>query len=274
MLDEKTKEMLAINVAQKRYYEVASGGETSKVNSSGTNLYRTFRKAVLKAFSEADQQESINTLHRKWIGDVTGLKVLELGVGSGSALSVELAKQAMEYVAIDLSTTRMETLGQTLAGIDGVKLYTADFLNDTTFPERDFDLIYALAVFHHFKYIDAFLDVVDKRLAPGGRVITYDPVETTWASRLVRAAYRPFQTDAAWEHPFKESSLRAIETKFKVLDCQGVMGASKYAPLFSFPSQKFGQKIAKKWHNTDMRKQTTPASLRRCLRACYHLQKR
>lgn len=273
--DEKLNEMLAVNTAQKQYYEVASGGETSEVNSAGTNLWRTLRKRAFGVFATTNRNESIKALHRAWIGDVGDAKVLDLGVGGGNPLSLELAASAREYVALDLSQSRIDMFRRQVegAGIKGAKFYAADFLSDD-FTESGFDVIYAMAVFHHFKHLDAFLEKVESKLAPGGRVVTYDPAQVWLPVRVLRALFRPLQTDAAWEFPFGRTSLRLVESRFEVLNCQGVLGASKWASAVGLVSPSLGASMAQRWHDSDMRNMTTPASLRRCLHVSYHLKKR
>lgn len=274
MKTDNVAEMLTINVEQKKYYEIASGGETSEINSAGTNLWRKLRKRAFHAFASTDR-ESVQALQRAWIGDVSGAKVLDLGVGSGNPLSLELAASAREYVALDLSQSRIDDFRRKVegAGIEKGKFYAADFLSDE-FTEDRFDVIYAMAVFHHFKHLDAFLDTVSRKLAPGGRVVTYDPVNNWWLARMFRAGYRLVQTDSEWEHPFTKTSMNQIESKFEVLACQGVLGKAKYACLLSVLWPSAGRAAIGAWHKDDLRNKTTPASMRNCLHASYHLRKR
>lgn len=272
MSNQQLSEMLSINVEQKNYYEVASGGQTHEANSGATNLWRRLRLRVLSAFHGSTLGSSITDLHRAWIGDLAGKKVLELGVGNGSPFSELFAAEAKEYVAIDLSSTRIEELRKRLPERDNVRLFVSDFLSPD-FAETGFDFIYADAVVHHFKHLPTFLDVLEMKLAPGGRVVTFDPINVWWGARLVRAAFRPFQTDAEWEYPFSESSMRAIEDRFDVLDCQGVMGRSKWAALLGSISPSLGAKKARDWHLHDLESMRTPASLRHCLQGSYHLVK-
>lgn len=273
MPNQRIDEMLAINQDQKRYYEIASGGQTHEINSGATNLWRRLRSRVLGAFHGSSLEGSIFDLHNRWIGDVRGKKVLELGVGSGSPFTQMLASQAGEYVALDLSSTRIDSLRAKLPNRDNVRLYVVDFLSPE-FEEDGFDFIYADAVVHHFRHIEAFLEVLERKLAANGRVITFDPVNVWWGARLVRAAFRPFQTDADWEYPFSEQSLRAIENRFDVLGCQGVMGRSKWAALLGVVSPRLAAAKAKDWHAQDLAKMTTPRALRSCLQGSYHLRKR
>jgi hypothetical protein len=129
-------------------------------------------------------------------------------------------------------------------------------------------------VFHHFEHFEAFLDLVDRKLAKGGRVITYDPVQIWWPIRVLRAIYRPFQTDSEWEHPFDAASLRAIEGRFDVMACQGLLTKAKWAAIIAVLAPKLGARLGQKWQADDMARSTTPRSLRRSLHASYLLRKR
>jgi hypothetical protein len=59
-------------------------------------------------------------------------------------------------------------------------------------------------------------------------VITVDdPLETWLPTKLLRMAYRPFETDADWEYPFTRDTLRAIQRHFELAKVQGTYGFSK-----------------------------------------------
>lgn len=268
--------MLAVNAAQKQYYEVASGSAVSSANTAATNLWRRLRQRALDSVEASRSANSLVPLHQQWIGDVAGRKVLELGVGNGSSLSATFARSAADYVALDLSQSRLDRLRRRLrrAGAGGGRFLAADFLSPADFPEAGFDVIYALSVFHHFAHFEAFLDVVDSKLAPGGIVVTYDPVQIWWPIRLMRAFYRPFQTDSDWEYPFDKRSLQAIETRFDVVACQGLLAKAKWAAVIALLSPRLGARLAGKWQADDLAACTTPASLRRSLHASYCLRKR
>ena len=270
------EDMLAVNAAQKTYYEATSGSTQSRTNSPVTNLWRRLRARALDSGKAEGSARTLVPLHRQWIGDVAGRKVLELGVGSGSPLSELLARGAAEYVALDLSMRRLTRLRKKLkqAGIYGRRYVAADFLSPAAFPDEGFDVIYALSVFHHFAHLESFLAVVEEKLAPGGIVVTYDPVQIWWPVRVLRLLYRPFQTDAEWEYPFDEAALRAIEARFEVVACQGLLAKAKWAAVIAVAAPGLGARLAEKWRAEDLGACTTPASLRRSLHASYCLRKR
>ena len=274
-MPDKIKEMLNVNQTQHEYYEKASGYNESPLNNSATNFWRRLRRNAFSVFRNAEIHDSIVQLHTQWAGDVSNAKVLDLGLGEGNPLSLKLAREAREYVAIDLSRSRMDIFRRKLdeAGIKGARTYVADFLSND-FPERDFNVVYAMAIFHHFRHIDAFMDALAQRMAPGAIAITLDPIQTWIPIKLIRSAYRPFQTDAAWEFPFTRQSLNAIERKFKVECVQGIYGYSKWAMPISVFNPELAKKLAQRWHVRDLKSATKMNAIRSCLRVSFMLRKK
>ncbi len=233
----KVNEMLRINEAQRNYYEHADGAAESEINSAATNFWRRWRGKALSVYDDAAIDQSLSEVHLRWLGgDLSRFKVLDLGVGYGNPLSMKLAREAREYVAIDLSAPLVERFQRQLtkAGTRNARALVADILSDE-FAERDFDVVYARAVFHHFKYFDAFLENLRNRMVPGGVVVTLDdPLETWLPMKLLRLAYRPFQTDASWEYPVTAVDPAQHRAPNSSRDVQGTYGFSKWAIPLGF----------------------------------------
>jgi SAM-dependent methyltransferase len=270
-------EMLQINEAQKAYYEAADGTSEAEVNGFATNLWRRLRGRALSVYDPREMDNSLADVHLQWLGnELPKMKVLDLGVGYGNPLSMYLARNARQYVAIDLSQTMVDWFQKQLDGasLTTARAMVADVLSDQ-FPERDFDLVYARAVFHHFGHFDAFLQKLSNRMTPGGKVITLDdPLETWLPMKLLRLAYRPFQTDADWEYPFNRASLRSIEKHFVVEKVQGTYGHSKWAIPLGFIAPAAGKRKAREWHARDLGTSYDLRNVRSCLRASMLLRKR
>ena len=121
---------------------------------------------------------------------------------------------------------------------------------------------------HHFKDFDLVMLLLSQRLAPGGRIVSFDPLETALVVRLVRWLYRPFQTNAAWERPFKQHNFDTIQKYFPIERIQGVVGLSKWVlplaavPLFSDATIRLGRRL----HETDLREsRLLDSKLLRCM---------
>ncbi|HKV75919.1 MAG TPA: class I SAM-dependent methyltransferase [Gemmatimonadales bacterium] len=275
LIEAKRGEMLAVNREQRRYYERATGSKESVANSLATNLWRRVRQRVFGALGSAGVPDSVRTLHRAWLGDISRRRLLDLGVGDGNLLSLELAEGAGRYTAIDLSQPRLDRFRERLteAGILGAELLAVDFLSPE-FTGCDYDVIYAMSVLHHFKHPDALLEVLHRRLSPTGQVVTYDPLEIWLPARLARSLYRPFQTDRAWEYPFTKRTLRIIQKYFDVTHVQGFYGRSKWAALAGITSTDLAGRLARRWHVYDLDHANSLTSVGSSLHISLHLTKR
>jgi len=226
---------IEINKQQKAFYE--NKIKRSRRLNLPMKLWEAWRDRVYRVWEEIGIFEDVLRIHREWLGDLTGKRVLDLGCYSGNRLSLELASKSKFYLGVDLSDQALAKLRDRLdsAGLEKAEVRAIDFLS----PEFDyplFDIIYANAVLHHFKDFDQLMFMLSSRLAPGGRVVSFDPLETALIVRVVRAMYRPFQTNSAWEWPFKQGNFDAIEAKFHIDQIQGVVGLSKWVlPLAAMP---------------------------------------
>lgn len=98
-----------------------------------------------------------------------------------------MAKNAAEYFGIDLSDNAISILSKKLTSdlYPNARAQAIDFLSPE-FTEKDFDVIYAYGVLHHFEDIDLLLERIESKLTPNGRVICYDPLQTSVPIRLLR----------------------------------------------------------------------------------------
>jgi 2-polyprenyl-3-methyl-5-hydroxy-6-metoxy-1,4-benzoquinol methylase len=186
---DEISRMLGTNTRQKSFYEaknpyLESGGKISY-------LWGRARFALQKVRSEARIDEDVLALHRNWLGDLSDKKVLDLGCFSGNDLSLELARNSSSYLGIDLSKRAIESLNFDLreAGLYGsrTRAEAIDFLSPD-FVETGFDVVYAKSVLHHFEHLGAMLEVLREKVAPGGVVVSWDPMQTSppvWAARML-----------------------------------------------------------------------------------------
>ena len=151
--DAALQEMLATNKIQKEYYEyepAVAGAFEYRGNALG-RLWARLRLGYNVIVNSLGEFEVWRDLHWAWLGDLSDKKVLDLGCHAGNQLSLELARRAKTSVGLDLSVSATDELRRLFreAGIEGARTVAADFLSDE-FAERDFDVIYAQSVFHHF----------------------------------------------------------------------------------------------------------------------------
>lgn len=247
-------ETLIINRRQKRFYN----DKVVKTEKSNLvmNAWAHLRSSVYSLWSQIGIRDEMIQFHREWLSDLSGRRVLDLGCNKGNALSQMLAVKSAFYLGVDLSNLAIEQLREKLLrnNVENAEVKAIDFL-DPNFTDDGFDVIYAHSVLHHFKDFELLLSILNKKLAPGGKVITYDPMETSISAWCVRKIYRPFQSNADWEYPFSKQSVRMIEKYFIIEEIQGVVGFSKWIIPFVFLPfmRKFTIRVGKLLHCFDLK---------------------
>jgi 2-polyprenyl-3-methyl-5-hydroxy-6-metoxy-1,4-benzoquinol methylase len=103
------------------------------------------------------------------LGDVTGLRVLEVGCGPGS-LTHWLAEHGAVVTAMDVSREMIRLASERLG--DRARLLTADLSDSLTFAaDASVDLVVASLVLHYLADWTAPLAEFHRVLAPGGTVV-------------------------------------------------------------------------------------------------------
>ncbi|MDC7995733.1 class I SAM-dependent methyltransferase [Altibacter sp. HG106] len=267
---ETVEKTLEKNKKQKEFYN-------TKKKNLPTRLWSFIREKGLKDIrKELGVLQQTYALHRKWLGDLSDKKVLDLGCYSGNNLSRYLAENSASYVGIDLSDKAIAKLNEKLSDIPNAKGMAVDFFSGE-FSQGPFDIIYAYGVLHHFKNVDMLIDRLQEKLAPQGKIISYDPLKTSYPVWLLRTLYRPFQSDAAWEFPFGRKTFRKFEDAFTILDQRGVLGTSKWyflvtlLPLPKHTKEAWGKRAHQKdWERSAQSKR----HLFRCMQLNLLLQKK
>ena len=101
---------------------------------------------------------------------------------------------------------------------------------------------------------------LQEKLNTNGIIISYDPLETSFPIKVLRAIYRPFQSDKDWEWPFTKSVLDKINNSFKIEEIRGVLGRSKYGILLNllplnngYKSKVIAKMVDKDWNITQLK---------------------
>lgn len=265
------EELLKINEEQRAFYNENSKKRTSLFSE----LWRGIRNGPLNSFQKRyDLRHRMYLKHKQWMGDLSDKKVLDLGCLRGNALSLYMAEHAKFYVGIDLSEKAIADLQEKLSSLNSnnAKAVAVDFLSDD-FIEKDFDLIYAFGVLHHFQNFDILLKQLVSKLKPNGEVISFDPLETSKPVSLLRKIYRPFQEDKDWEWPFKKSTFDHLKQYFEILELRGFLGRAKYGFILHylpFPST-FKDKWIKNQIERDWRVQQ-PEEILNCMQVTMHFK--
>ena len=270
MTDKVLQETLEVNKKQAEFYN-------TKKKNLPTRIWSKIREKTLKDIrKELNILQESYDLHKSWFGDLSTKKVLDLGCYSGNYHSLYLAQNSKAYIGLDLSTKAIEKLNNKLKDIPQAKALAVDFLSED-FKEKDFDLIYAYGVLHHFKDVDLLISKLNEKLAEDGQIISYDPLQTSPPIWILRKLYRPFQSDAAWEWPFSRRTLKKFDTQFIIKESRGVLGYSKWyflirlLPMGDEKKKTIGQRL----HQKDLEKSNTSKHhLYSCMQVTMLMQKR
>lgn len=271
--DKKKDEMLGVNANQAQFYN------SSAYRKSGNlflRVWRNLRYSMQELRKGIGAEEEMYEIHKAWIGNLSNKKILDLGCYYGNFLSSYLAQNAKIYIALDLCEPAIKKMNENFAvnKQSNAKAFCLDFLS-SDFQEYDFDVIYAHAVAHHFKHFDVFINEAAKRLKPDGIMITFDPLNTSFGMRIIRALYRPFQQDRDWEFPFTKLNFDVIKKKFTIIEMQGFMGVSKFAYPIMLLNKIWGIKIGKRLHLFDKKHtKILGSALWRCLQVSLLLKRR
>ena len=145
------------------------------------------------------------------LGDLKGLRVLELGAGLGEA-AVNFALRGAEVHATDVSTS-MLNLTASVARHHNTTVHTQACTADdlSPFASESFDIVYAANTLHHVS-VDRCVPEVHRVLKPGGRFAFWDPLAYNPVINVYRRMAGEVRT--VDEHPLRRSDLQAIATLF------------------------------------------------------------
>lgn len=232
-LEAARQEQFEINMAQRRYFNqlrsaTPPGGvglTASGVREPGnwaTRAWRRVREVLRLLRHSLGLDKELHRVLMECMGDFSDKRALELGCSRGSFATMELARRG-RYTGIDLAETATEDLRHALAkaGLaERATIITADFY-EAGFADGAFDLIFAKSVLHHFKCPELLFQELARILAPGGVVVSHDPIQINPVLAMVRALYRPFQSDRKWEWPLTRAGLHAARRYFRITRVEG-----------------------------------------------------
>ncbi len=250
-MTNNTKERIVeLNKKQADFYQVSND---KRPFNPIMKIWRLLRRRMYYLMNNSSIWEDVFKYQKEWIGNLEGKKVLDFGCYDGNALSLYLAENSGVYYGVDLSSSAIERLRQNFneKGIKGACLKSVDILSDE-FGEKDFDIIYAQGVLHHFNPIDILLPVLNEKLVPGGKIVSLDPLQTSLLTKTVRKIYHPFRSDKEWEWPFRKEIFTAFKNYFHIVKLQGVIGRSKWAIPVAFFWPSMAVKIVQALHKQDL----------------------
>lgn len=108
----------------------------------------------------------------KWVGDLPGEKILDLGCGNGNVIRLLEQERQARYFGVDISEQMIAEAEKRVGS--GAELRTADVV-DLPFPDEMFDIIICNASFHHYTEPDRAVEEIKRTLKTGGMLVLGDP---------------------------------------------------------------------------------------------------
>ncbi|WP_404458069.1 class I SAM-dependent DNA methyltransferase [Oceanobacillus kapialis] len=106
---------------------------------------------------------------RQFIGDVKGMKILDLGCGEGLFGLDLLEAGCTRYEAVEGSRNMVNIARDQLAEREAAIHHSV--IEEWNFPQQAFDLITSRLVFHYLKDLSPIFDNIYQALHPNGRLI-------------------------------------------------------------------------------------------------------
>ena len=167
------------------------------------------RVPVIGSFEACTAPE--NRFIMSWLGDVSGLRVLDLGSGAGEAATY-FALRGAEVTAADSSSEMLKVV-RLVAARHGVHVTCEkQDANELRMPPRSFDIVYAANLLHHVD-LDRCLAEVARVLKPNGRFVSWDPLRHNPAINVYRRMAAAVRT--VRERPLSIRHIRVFRRHFR-----------------------------------------------------------
>lgn len=156
----------------------------------------------------------------KSLGGIKGLKILDLGCGTGW-FSVILAKRGAIVEGIDISSEAIQIAKQRAIVnnvSDVVKFRDLSFY-DMDFPDEYFDKIIGLSALHHMSDKKLLCNSIHRILKPCGKVVFNEPFGNSKLLERLRllVPVKVNEEDKShWDEQIKYKDLEAFKDKFRV----------------------------------------------------------
>jgi SAM-dependent methyltransferase len=188
----------------------------SATEAALTPALRPTAPSIVRRYADAraDTPFALEYAHHL-MGNVNGLRVLDLGCGSGANACLFAARGATVW-AMDISLDLL-ALTARRAGLDDVVPRVRAVRGSAhaiPLADRSIDLVFGNAVLHHLS-LDVAAREVRRVLVPGGRAVFREPIRNSRIASVLRRLVPYRQPDVSpFEHPLRNADVAAFASAF------------------------------------------------------------
>ena len=178
----------------------------------------------------------------RWLGDLTGKRVLDMGCGTG-ALSVILAKRGATRVdAFDISGEAVAA-AEARAELNGCGekcRFRCGSCYDIPFEDEAYDVVAGQAILHHLRHKEVAAKELHRVMKPAAKAVLYEPLGNSPTFERFRARL-PIWSDTDdpnhWMDKLTLDQLDAFKPYFDVRwqEFELIQGLSRYLPILAGP---------------------------------------
>lgn len=158
--------------------------------------------------SEVYDNENRVSRHLSEIAPIAGMRVLEVGAGTGRD-GILMARQGASVVSLDYSPVSLGIIGGQLSGGDDVALCCADAFA-LPFADGTFDLVFHQGLLEHFRNPREMLAEHRRVLRDGGLILVDVPQRWHYYTPVKRLLISTGRWFAGWETEFSPRELESL----------------------------------------------------------------
>lgn len=171
---------------------------------------------------------------QRWLGEVSGLDVLDLGCGTGRH-AMWLAQAGAKVTAADFSPGMLEE-ARNKTGAYAIRFVQHDLHEPLPFEEHEFDAIVSGLVLEHLRDLESFFAEVKRVLKPAGRAV----VSAMHPAMFLRGSQARFTDPDSGEivqpgslpHSLSDLVMSAIRGGFQIANVQEFAPEEEFATRF------------------------------------------
>lgn len=233
-----------INKKQRIFYETLNARESMV---SGKDVHESVLNKIWAKirdnYGDSQSHDKLSNFFISQLEQLSNKKVLEIGCGAGTPgteYCLSNKDKLNYYIGIDMAINPLNKLYKKLKEANASNFYLFNMnIEDDYLINNQFDLIFGRGILHHFDSPDKIAKKINKLLAPGGKAVFLEPLNTNICIKILRLMSRPFRPNLIWEHPFSFKDLNKFVRTFRSSTLYYFDGLSTLSLLFFFNKKLF-----------------------------------